>query len=609
MIIWRGHGILIPVFAIFGALVTGMAFAAGYAATHWEWVLPLVKPANVWGMALGIWLYGRTIGKTVIKTYLDPATHQEVVLKKSHTLFFIGPMPWAVLTGLMACFATVKSFQTPRDELLSELKPKVSTPASRAFEAANDLIDMDKGKTAYGNTPDAEKIAEVFSQMMMVGREIGVQKARKKPRISLSHGKFLSYCRINPDSCAFMVHVPELRKFSEDAKRYMVGMAWTAASLHAAELNPRPKRVAVGVRGAFLYDEVVEGPLPDDKIMAANDEDDGWEAGIEQRFSGSDATKHLETYFEPHPPGAVLPTLGDGSEITGKPAKEDNDAAAMAQAREEFDRLITQFENMQPGQAEGNVPAAKELAAAYAKTVWDGFPFPAATRDQMPQFSAHVHLGKDTAAFMLGLPGEGEMPPGGFMRTQPVAWKIAAMVAEQMIPKPKRLGLILFMDGQRIASLIGARESQSSSAPPEAWKIGVMIEGSADPEELLPFFSASSDEMIAVKTPVRLSATGEHTAGASPEKQTQPPAQSPAATAEATAPGGTPAKPAPSPLPTVVRDWKDATGRVMQASLESFTTPAKDVGRFKRADGQTFEVPFARLSAEDQQFIQSLATP
>ena len=53
--------------------------------------------------ALGIWLYGRTFGKTVIKTYLDPATHQEVVLKKSHTLFFIGPMPWACLLYTSRC--------------------------------------------------------------------------------------------------------------------------------------------------------------------------------------------------------------------------------------------------------------------------------------------------------------------------------------------------------------------------------------------------------------------------------------------------------------------------------------------------------------------------
>lgn len=611
MLIWKGHGILILVFGILGAMLTGMAFAAGYSATHWEWMLRLLKPANAWGAVLGIWLYGRTIGKTVIKTYLDPDTHQQVVIKKSHTLFFIGPMIWAMLAGVIACFATVESFKKPADELLSELTPKASSPAATAFKEANNLIDMDKGKTAFGNTPDAEKLAEAFSQMVMMGREMGVEKTKKKSRISLSHGKFLSYCRINPDSCAFMVHVPDLRKFTEDAKRYMVEMAWSVASLHAAELTPRPKRVAVGVRGAFLYDEVVEGPVPDDKALAASESDDDWAAGIEHRYSGSDATKHLETYFEPQAPGAVLPTL-EGGEMAGgaiaggdapaekQPAKAGMDTAATAQAQEEFDRLIKQFEKMEPGQAEGNVPPAKELAAAYAQAVWDGFPFPPALRDQMPHFSAHVHLRNDTAAILLGLPGEGVMPPGGFARCEPVAWKMAALASEQMVPKPSRMVLILFMDGQLIKSFINARSTTE-------WRSEEEIEGTSQPGKLLPFFSPMTDRvMIAVNTPVKFVTAENKKAGTRTKKTAQTPASPAAETAK---PAASSVMTAPSPLPTAVRDWKDSTGRVMQASLESFTTPAKDAGRFKRADGQVFEVPFARLSAEDQQFIRGLATP
>lgn len=603
MLIWKGHGILIPIFAFLGATVLGMAFAAGYAATHWEWVLRMVKPASGWGAVLAIWLYGRTIGKTVIKTYLDPATHQQVAIKKSHSFFFIGPMIWAGLAGVMACFATVESFKKSSAELLSEYTPKASSPAATAFHEANNLIDMDKGKTAYGNTPAAEKLAEAFSQMVMMGREMGVEKTKKKSRISLSHGKFLSYCRINPDSCAFMVHVPDLRKFTEDAKRYMVEMAWSVASLHAAELKPRPKRVAVGVRGAFLYDEVVEGPVPDAKTLAASETDEDWAAGIEHRYSGNDATKHLEAYFEPHSPGAVLPTLEGGAMAGGdepaekQPAKAGMDAASTAQAQEEFDRLIKQFEKMEPGQAEGNVQPAKELAAAYAQAVWDGFPFAPALRDQMPHFSAHVHLRNDTAAILLGLPGEGVMPPGGFARCEPVAWKMAALASEQMMPKPSRMILILFMDGQIIKSFINARSTTE-------WRSEEEIEGTSHPEKLLPFFSPMTDRvMIAVNTPVKFVTAENKKAGSRSKKTAQTPASPAAETAK---PAASPMT-APSPLPTVVRDWKDSTGRVMQASLESFTTPAKDAGRFKRADGQVFEVPFARLSAEDQQFIRNLA--
>ncbi len=260
MIIWRGHGILILVFGIVGGLLTGVAVAAAYAATRWDWLLRMVGPANVWGAAIAIWLYGRTIGKTVTKTYLDPTTQRYVDIKSSHTLFFIPPLAWAVLVAVMACVSTVKSFNRPPEDFMSDSQLATAAPGKAAFKEANRLIDMDKGKTAYGNTPDAEKLAADFSEAVMQGREMGVEKKKKKSVISLSHGKFLSYCRINPDSCVFMVHVPDLRNFTSEAKKFMVGLAWTVAREMVSDLRPLPQKLVVGVRGAFLYEEVVEGP-------------------------------------------------------------------------------------------------------------------------------------------------------------------------------------------------------------------------------------------------------------------------------------------------------------------------------------------------------------
>ena len=592
MLIWRGHGVLILVFGILGGLLTGMVVGAASLATQWGWLTRMVGPANLWGAALGIYLYGRTIGKTIIKTYLDPATRQPVAVKTSHTLFFIPPMPWAVLAGLMACVVTVGAFMQPAENFMNDVQLAVASPGKAAFKVANRLIDSDKGTTAYGNTPDAEKLAFVFSEMVMRGREMGVQKAKKKSVISLSHGKFLSYCRINPDSCVFMVHVPDLRKFSDDAKRFMVGLAWTVASKQAVLLTPRPKRVVVGVRGAFLYDEVVEGPVPDAGAIAENEASESWEAGIEQRFSGDDAMKHLESCFEPHAEGAVLPVLGAGA--------GDGTGGAAVISIEEFNELSKRVGNLAPGQADGNVPSAKALAAAYAKAVRAGFPFPPAMSENVPAFAAYVHLRNDTAAFMLCLPGDGQMPPGAFARTEPVAWGLASKVAEQMTPRPRRLVLVFLGDGQITSSFLSARDGPQADG---AWKIEQEISGSDELERLLPYFSAPSGEVISVKSPIKSPMSGSTLAAGSPAKPMQEPASAPTPAAVPTPPA-TPA--AASPLPTPVRDWKDSTGRVMQASLESFTTPAKDVGRFKRADGQMFEVPFSRLSAEDQEYIRGI---
>ena len=63
----------------------------------------------------------------------------------------------------------------------------------------------------------------------------------------------------------------------------------------------------------------------------------------------------------------------------------------------------------------------------------------------------------------------------------------------------------------------------------------------------------------------------------------------------------------PSILPTAMRDWKDNSGRVMNARLERFTTPNYDTAEFRRSDGQAFQVQLTRFCAEDQAAIAQLA--
>ncbi|MEI6537042.1 MAG: hypothetical protein WCN98_17000, partial [Verrucomicrobiaceae bacterium] len=61
-----------------------------------------------------------------------------------------------------------------------------------------------------------------------------------------------------------MVHVPELRKFTSEAKTTIAQLAWIVASAVSAEMNPQPARIAVGIRGAILYDRAWTGiPLKD----------------------------------------------------------------------------------------------------------------------------------------------------------------------------------------------------------------------------------------------------------------------------------------------------------------------------------------------------------
>lgn len=318
MLIWKGHGFLIAVFGILGALVLGGAAWYLHAATQSEMLGRLVAPANAWGSALAIWLYGKTMGKPRKRMYLDTDTQRPVVEYVSHSLFFISPKPWAVVTAVMACVVTVLNFgKLVTDSISSKFKAPLS-PAKLAFQEANRLIDADISPIiGHGNTPYAEKLAQAFASRVKRERETGIKASSETALLGVTHGKFLSYCRINPDSCVFMVHVPELRNFDESAKRFIVGLAWTMACKQAALLQPQPKRVAVGIRGALRYDEVVEGPLPDARVLITNIENENWEAGIERRYSEDEGVLRLESYFEPHPTGTLLSMPGQEQSFVG----------------------------------------------------------------------------------------------------------------------------------------------------------------------------------------------------------------------------------------------------------------------------------------------------
>ena len=591
MLIWKGHGILIIVFGIIGGLVCGFLTAGVYAATHWSWVLRFIVAANFWGAAAAIWIYAKTMGKTVQQTYLDPTTHRPVVIRTSHSLFFIPPVPWAILATLLACMMTVMSFTKPTEDFMDAAGSSASSPGKSAFEEANSLIAMDKGQETYGNTPEAEKLAAAFSSLVKLGRQMGIQ-AGKKSTISLSKGKFLTYCRINADSCAFMVHVPDLLKFTSDAKTYIADMAWAVAMKSASQLQPQPKRLAVGIRGAFLYDTVIEGHI------VADDKDA--EEGIEQRHPGGSPQKFLAAYFESPAADAALPTLGPVDESEKMTAPKGGEATKSAKSPgQKLDILLKWFPSTKPGEVAANDDSVNPLVLKYANFVHDRVAAnPALGGMTLPDpcFSAYIHLRDDTAAFLLALPAGSDLSPEAFKVIQREAWNVAVMTSAQMSPLPARIAVITFNEGKIDLTRIGAPRNQEGTE----WIVEQELLGKYGKDVLTPFVADFFKPLITVKSPLTLLTS----------VKSVMPAPTPASTSEV--PKAVPGAPAvvssPAPvLPTPVRDWKDSTGRVMQASLESFTSPAKDTGRFKRADGQAFEVPFARLSAEDQAFIRNLA--
>ncbi len=135
-----------------------------------------------------------------------------------------------------------------------------SHPGEAQFRAANEKIDIYRDGVAFGNCPNALAVATKFSAAFKKLRGVFFEGG-KSTGLSVSHHEFLTWCELQETQCVFIVHVPELRRFTDSAKQSLGRVAWvTAQQCLAAQGLGRPDmKVAVGLRGFALYDRVLIG--------------------------------------------------------------------------------------------------------------------------------------------------------------------------------------------------------------------------------------------------------------------------------------------------------------------------------------------------------------
>lgn len=252
MIIWSGHGILIPVFAVMGLIFGSVvgAFVSGEDAG--PGVALILGGLFATGL---VWLYALTLGKTQESVLLDPATGRQVLYRKSHTFFFIPAFAWAVISSVLAVLFIGMGITSM---VAGPPEPKSTSPGAAELSAAERFISGKSNGIIHGNTPEAKEMAETFSELASMMRGELIEKGGSS-KVSLSGGEFLTYCQTSDHGVAFLVHVPSLRKFSDDAKKVMCDAAWVAANQAVAEMNPAPANLAVGVRGVILYESILLG--------------------------------------------------------------------------------------------------------------------------------------------------------------------------------------------------------------------------------------------------------------------------------------------------------------------------------------------------------------
>ncbi len=132
-------------------------------------------------------------------------------------------------------------------------------PGHAAFQAANTLLTGASQGNAHGNTAAAQELASAFSSRLKEARNLGIESRTSTSIVSLTRGEFLTYCLLTKDSCVFMVHVPDLRNFSPEAKNFIADAAWIVAQDTTEPLKAELRSITVGLRGALLYGRVISG--------------------------------------------------------------------------------------------------------------------------------------------------------------------------------------------------------------------------------------------------------------------------------------------------------------------------------------------------------------
>lgn len=161
----------------------------------------------------------------------------------------MGSVAGVMILAIGGCIYLAEQYEKEHPELAAGQK------ALAAVEVA--LISR-HAEVAQGNDDRARAMAKQFAQAMKMGRMAFFTEPESDKK-TLSDGQFVTYCSLLPGRCAFVVHVPQLRNYSSEAKVEMAEMAWRMAVGVLQDQKVEVKEVAVGIRGLMDFGPILVG--------------------------------------------------------------------------------------------------------------------------------------------------------------------------------------------------------------------------------------------------------------------------------------------------------------------------------------------------------------
>jgi hypothetical protein len=165
------------------------------------------------------------------------------------------------------------------------------------FREADRRIMAYEGQVAFGNTREAEQMAQRISRTMEgLMRIAGGGAQTPAPAVSLSDGHYLTHVEARQDHLCVLIHVPGLRHLSTEDKQSLLQIAWSLAASSTTKAYGRTGvKVGVGLRGALLYGGVAVGRAGEKKPDTSDVGPDALPDSLNALFQGPAATGLLLT--------------------------------------------------------------------------------------------------------------------------------------------------------------------------------------------------------------------------------------------------------------------------------------------------------------------------
>lgn len=186
--------------------------------------------------------------------------------------------------------------------LASQYEKQPKDPGEAELWAAEKFVLANDGAEAQGNTPEAAKFAESYARSLRTARHLFFTEGKAGAK-SFTKGRFMTYCFLTEDSIALIIHVPELRRYADDAQLTLSELAWSQATSHVVQEFPEIKRMAIGLKGSLNYSAILTGVVNAEAPLE----------GIQERHPVT-SKKPLRPYFVATP--ANNGTAGGGQSAT-----------------------------------------------------------------------------------------------------------------------------------------------------------------------------------------------------------------------------------------------------------------------------------------------------